>query len=173
MRQAHMICQQRPDAVARSSIIRTPRGGPARGPNAQASRGYTGASRGIAGFARQYTPLAPAHRSRDDSAPLCSSRRAYQHPADSDHRRAVRCARRRCKTGSGIVGEVKAYGQSKVGHCGPKTSKQKLPQSWMRVCRDEECIVATTKPSVVDALLLTLRAISIAEAVANRHGRTK
>jgi hypothetical protein len=39
--------------------------------------------------------------------------------------------------------------------------------------QDERSVVARTKPSVVDALLLTLRPISIAEAVAKRHGRTK
>jgi len=38
---------------------------------------------------------------------------------------------------------------------------------------DGQFVVAKTKPSVVDALLLTIRPISIADAVRKMHGRTK
>jgi hypothetical protein len=53
------------------------------------------------------------------------------------------------------------------------TSKQKRPPLLTSCRTDEQSTLARTKPSVVDALLLTLRPISIADPVATRHGRTK
>jgi len=85
----------------------------------------------------------------------------------------ARCARRRCKTGHSILAKAKADGQSKIRHCRPMRSKQKRPPLLTSCCTDEQSTVASTKPSVVDALLLTLRPISIADPVATRHGRTK
>ena len=57
----------------------------------------------------------------------------------------------------GIVAEVNAYGQSKIRHCDSR--------------HENKYGLTRTKPSVVDALLLTIRPISIAEAVRKRHGQ--
>jgi hypothetical protein len=73
------------------------------------------------------------------------------------------------KKAGGIVAEVNAYGQSKIRHCGFMAREQKQPPS----LTDGQFVVARTKPSVVDALLLTIRPISIADAVRKGHGLTK
>jgi hypothetical protein len=105
----------------------------------------------------------------------------FHRVAKTDTRKAPRSPRAEAlgergddaKTDSGMVAEPQGCGQSKVRHCAVRTSKQTRPPILMRGCTVEQPTPASAKPSVVDALLLTLRPISIADAVAKRHGRTK
>jgi hypothetical protein len=150
-------------------VVSTSRGRESR--NAQTSRGRKRASIGIAGFAcnrgRTRQPARPcAHLFHRLTKCQC-------HYAAFTDRRPLGAPGEDAKQAAASSRKPKRTARSKVRHSRLMTSKQKRPPLLTSWRTDEQSTVARTKPSVVDALLLTLRPISIADTVATRHGRTK
>jgi len=97
--------------------------------NAQASPGRQRASKGTAGFGCQQRSHAPRNSApvRPFVARAANANTIMSRPP------TARCARRRCKTGRGILAKAKADGQSKIRHSRPMRSKQKRPRPAARM----------------------------------------